>query len=46
MKLPVTISLYPAPGPIIDAPFAATPLTAAKSRFESNCQSTEPVVVE
>src|SRR5258706_8254968 len=34
------------PGPIIDAPRAATPLTVRNSRLESNSQMTDPSVVE
>src|SRR5690348_7307208 len=33
-------------GPLIDPPFARTPLSVGNSRFVSNCQTTEPSVVE
>ena len=35
-----------APGPIIEAPLAGTPLTVVNSRLLSNCHSTSPVDVE
>src|SRR5436190_6186772 len=34
------------PGPLIDAPFAATPFTVVKSRFVSYSQSSDPSFVE